>query len=63
MWLGRVRFEQPLVDAVLGEYLGHHEVLLARRDRLEALIAEQAAPGPMGADRRSLALPARGRHA
>jgi transposase len=45
-WLSGVRFEQPLVDAVLGEYLGHHEVLLARRDRLERLIAEQATLGP-----------------
>jgi transposase len=45
-WLGKVRFGQPLVDVVLGEYLGHHEVLLARRDRLEALIAEQAVQGP-----------------
>src|SRR3954466_13285754 len=45
-WLGRVRFQQPLVEAVMGEYLGHHEVLLARRDRLEALIAEQAVHGP-----------------
>jgi transposase len=43
-WLGRVRFDQALTDAVLGEYLGHHETLLARR--LERLIAEQAAQGP-----------------
>jgi transposase len=34
MWLSKVRFEQPLVDVVFGEYLAHHEVLLARRDRL-----------------------------
>ena len=27
---------------MLGEYLACHEVLLARRDRLDALIAEQA---------------------
>jgi transposase len=45
-WLGRVRFEQPLTEVVFGEYLGHHEVLLARRDRLDAMIAEQASGGP-----------------
>jgi hypothetical protein len=31
---------------VLGEYLACHEVLLARRDLLDGLIAEQAAVGP-----------------
>jgi transposase len=45
-WLGRVRLEHPLSEAVLGEYLGHHETVLARRDRLDRLIAEQAALGP-----------------
>ena len=24
VWLGRVRFSQPLTEAVMGEYLGHH---------------------------------------
>ena len=45
-WLGRVRLEQPLTEVVFGEYLGHHETLLARRDRLDRLIAEQATHGP-----------------
>jgi transposase len=45
-WLGRVRFAQPLTEVVFGEYLGHHETLLARRDRLDRLIAEQATLGP-----------------
>jgi transposase len=45
-WLGSVGFQQPLTDVVMGEYLGHHEVLLARRDRLDRLIAEQATVGP-----------------
>jgi transposase len=45
-WLSKVRFEQPLSETVFGEYLAHHEVLLARRDRLDRLIAEQAAIGP-----------------
>jgi transposase len=41
-WLAKVRFDQPLADTVFGEYLACHEVLLARRDRLDALIGEQA---------------------
>jgi transposase len=45
-WLGRVRFQQPLTEVVFGEYLGHHETLLARRERLDRLIAEQATQGP-----------------
>jgi transposase len=45
-WLSGVRFEQPLVEVVFGEYLAHHEVLLARRDRLDGLIAEQSVQGP-----------------
>lgn len=45
-WLGKVRFEQPLADTVFGEYLACHEVLLARRDRLDGLIADQAQAGP-----------------
>lgn len=45
-WLSRVRLEEPLADVVLGEYLACHEVLLARRDRLDALIAEQATRHP-----------------
>ncbi len=45
-WLGKTRFQQPLLEVVFGEYLAHHEVLLARRERLDALIAEQALEGP-----------------
>jgi transposase len=45
-WLAKVSFGDPLADVVLGEYLGCHEVLLARRDRLNALIAEQAEREP-----------------
>jgi transposase len=41
-WLAKVRLGEPLADTVFGEYLGCHEVLLARRDRLDGLIAEQA---------------------
>lgn len=45
-WLSKIRFEQPLQEAVLGEYLAHHEVLLARRERLDGLILEQSTQGP-----------------
>ncbi len=41
-WLGSIRLDDRLAQIVLGEYLACHEVLLARRDRLDALIAEQA---------------------
>jgi len=41
-WLGQVRLADPLAQIVLGEYLGCHAVLLARRDRLDALIDEQS---------------------
>jgi transposase len=45
-WLSKTRFDQPLLEVVFGEYLAHHEVLLARRDRLDALIVEQSVSGP-----------------
>jgi transposase len=41
-WLGAIDLGDRLARVVLGEYLACHEVLLARRDRLDALIAEQA---------------------
>lgn len=41
-WLGRIELGDPLARAVLGEYLAGHEVVLARRHRLESLIDEQA---------------------
>jgi len=41
-WLGSIRLAEPLSQVVLGEYLGCHEVLLARRDRLDRLIDEQS---------------------
>ncbi|MGZ4351786.1 MAG: IS110 family RNA-guided transposase [Solirubrobacteraceae bacterium] len=44
-WLSAVRFDQPLVEVVFGECLAHHEVLLARRDRMDGLIAQQAGQG------------------
>lgn len=40
-WLSQVSGE-PLADTVLAECLGCHDVLVARRDRLDTLIAEQA---------------------
>lgn len=44
-WLSQIRFDDELVDVVFGEYLAHHEVLLARRDRLDRLIVEQSVQG------------------
>jgi transposase len=44
-WLSKVRFRQPLLEVVFGEYLAHHEVLLSRRGRLDELIAEEALKG------------------
>src|SRR4051794_8168719 len=44
-WLSKVRLDEPLSETVFGEYLAHHELLLARRERLDALIAEQALLG------------------
>jgi transposase len=41
-WLSQVRLDDPLAHTVLGEYLACHEVLLARRDRLDGLIEEQS---------------------
>jgi len=41
-WLARARFDEPLADVVLGEYLACHELLLARRERLDRLICTQA---------------------
>jgi hypothetical protein len=41
-----VRFAEPLTETVFGEYIAHHEVLLARRERLDTLIAEQSTQGP-----------------
>jgi transposase len=44
-WLGKVRFDDELVEVVFGEYLAHHDVLLARRDRLDRLLLEQSVRG------------------
>jgi len=44
-WLSTLRFDDALVDMVLAEHLAQHEALLARRDRLDGLLADQAAHG------------------
>ena len=49
-------------EVVFGEYLARHEVLLARRDRLDACSPSRPG-GAMGADGRPVALPARHGHA
>src|SRR3954462_9057971 len=38
-WLSRVAFTDPVVELVYQEHLAHHEGLLARRDRLDRLLA------------------------
>ena len=45
-WLSAIRFEDPIVEMVFGEHLAHRETLLARRDRLDGLLADRAAQGP-----------------
>jgi transposase len=45
-WLGKVGLDDRLVAVVFGEYLAHHDVLLARRDRLDKLLLEQSLQGP-----------------
>lgn len=45
-WLGSIDLGEPLAQTVLGECLACHEVLLARRDRLDGLIADEATRGP-----------------
>jgi transposase len=48
-WLSRQRFEDPIVELVYAEHLAHHETLLARRDRLDGLLADHAGHGPWAA--------------
>ena len=48
-WLSKIRFQEPIVHLVHGEHLAHHEALLARRGRLDGLLAEQAGAGPWAA--------------
>src|SRR5882724_5847787 len=45
-WLGALRLGDPVVELVFAEQLACHEVLLARRERLERALGEQAATGP-----------------
>lgn len=45
-WLGRIGFGDRVVELVFAEHLACHEVLLARRERLERALDEQAASGP-----------------
>lgn len=41
-WLGSIRLPDELAQVVFSEYLACHEVLLARRSRLDALIGERS---------------------
>jgi len=48
-WLSTIRFDDQLVELVFGEYVAHHEVLLARRARLDAMLLEQSTQGSWAA--------------
>lgn len=48
-WLSTIRFGDPIVELVFAEHLAHHEVLLARRDRLDCLLEARANNGPWAA--------------
>jgi transposase len=45
-WLTRLRFEDLASELTLSDYLHAHDVLLARRDRLDESLAELAAASP-----------------
>jgi transposase len=45
-WLSKIGFDEPVVELVFGEHLAQHEALLARRDRLDGLLANQATQRP-----------------
>lgn len=48
-WLSTIRFQDSIVELVFAEHLAHHEVLLARRDRLDCLLDARANQGPWAA--------------
>jgi transposase len=48
-WLNKIRFDDAVVELVFAEHLAHHEALLARRNRLDGLLGEQAVQDPWAA--------------
>jgi hypothetical protein len=61
-WLTSVRFADRASRATLADYLHAHDVLIARRDQIEADLAALA-HRPVRAHGRAAAVPARDRHA
>ena len=62
-WLTSVRFADQASRATLADYLHAHDVLIARRDQVEADLAQARDQRPVRAHRRAAAVPARDRHA
>ena len=62
-WLTSVRFADQASRATLADYLHAHDVLIARRDQVEADLAKLATGVPWRSHGRPVAVPARDRHA
>ena len=62
-WLTSVRFADHASQATLADYLHAHDVLIARRDQVEADLAQLALTRSVRAHGRQAAVPARDRHA
>ena len=62
-WLTSVRFADHASRATLADYLHAHDVLIARRDQVEADLAQARDLRPVRAHGRQAAVPARDRHA
>ena len=62
-WLTSVRFADQASRATLADYLHAHDVLIARRDQVEAELAQARDQRAVRAHGRAAAVPARDRHA
>ena len=62
-WLTSVRFADQASRATLADYLHAHDVLIARRDQVEAELAQARAQRTVRAHGRAAQMPARDRHA
>ena len=62
-WLTSVRFADHASRATLADYLHAHDVLIARRDQVEADLAKLALSAPVRAHDRAAQMPAWDRHA
>ena len=62
-WLTSIRFADQASRTTLADYLHAHDVLIARRDQVEAELGKLALGAPCARHDREAALPARDRHA